>query len=186
MGAVALMLADPKLTPVTCGCVAGVVCPAGMVTLTGEIVTLLLSLLDSVTVTPPDGAAVPNVIGNATDWLGPTAMLEGSVIVPGATTVMLAVVSATLGKKLAWRVVVPGATPVTVTVALVALAAMVTVAGTVATPVLLELRFITTPPAGAGADKFSVRFWVAVPVMVAVAGEKLAVAVTCTVWLADV
>src|SRR5437588_10813894 len=101
-------------------------------------------------------------------------------------TVIDAVVSAKFGRELAWIVVVPSATPVTVTVALVALAAMVTVAGTVATPVLLELRFITTPPAGAGADKFSVRFWVAVPVLVPRAEERLAVAVTCTVWLADV
>ena len=41
---------------------------------------------------------------------------------------------------------------------LVALAAKLTLAGTVAAPVLLELRFIVKPPAGAGADKFKVRF----------------------------
>ena len=66
------------------------------------------------------------------------------------------------------------------------MAAKVTVAGTVAAPVLLELRFIVKPPAGAGADKFNVRFWVAIPVIVRLVGEKLAVAVTCTVWLAEV
>ena len=162
------------------------VCPAAIVTVVGETVTLAVSLLDRATVTPPDGAAAGNVTANAADWLGPTVTFDGRPMVPALTTVTLAVVSAKFGRELAWIVVVPSATPVTVTVALVALAAMVTVAGTVATPVLLELRFITTPPAGAGADKFSVRFWVAVPVMVAVAGEKLAVAVTCTVWLADV
>ena len=72
----------------------------------------------------------------------------------------------------------PGATPVTATLTLVALAAKFTVAGTVATPVLLELRFMVRPPVGAGADKFKVRFCVAVPVMVRLVGEKLAVAAT--------
>ena len=38
------------------------------------------------------------------------------------------------------------------------LAAMVTVAGTVAAPLLSELRFTTTPPAGAGEERFKVRF----------------------------
>ena len=77
-------------------------------------------------------------------------------------------------------VVEPGATPVTVTEALLDPAAMFTEAGTVATPVLLELKVITTPAAGAGADKFSVRFCVPVPTTVALLGEKLAVAVTWT------
>ena len=83
-------------------------------------------------------------------------------------------------------VVVPGATPVTATIALVALAAKLTVAGTVAAPVLLELKLMVKPPAGAGADRFRVRFCVAVPVIVRLVGEKLAVAATCTLWLADV
>jgi len=175
------MLADPKLTPVTCGWIAGVVCPAAIVTVVGETVTLAVSLLDRATVTPPDGAAAGNVTANAADWLGPTVTFDGRPMVPALTTVTLAVVSAMLGRELAWMVVVPGVTLVTGTVTLVALAAIVTVAGTVATPVLLELKLKATPPAGAGADKFSVRFWVAIPVMVPVLGEKLAVAVTCTV-----
>ena len=83
-------------------------------------------------------------------------------------------------------VAVPGATLVTATLTLVALAAKVTVEGTVATPVLLELKLIVKPPAGAGADRFKVRFWVAMPVRVRLAGEKLALAATCTLWLADV
>ena len=43
----------------------------------------------------------------------------------------------------------PAATPVTVTVAEVMPAAMLTVDGTVAMPVLLELRLIVRPPVGA-------------------------------------
>ena len=100
-GAEALMLADPKLTPLTCGCVDGVVCPAAMLTLVGDTVTFVVSLLLRVTVTPPAGAAVPSVTANCADWLGPTVMPEGSVIVPGAATVTLAVVSATFGRALA-------------------------------------------------------------------------------------
>ena len=50
------------------------------------------------------------------------------------------------------------ATPVTGTGTLVAPAANVTVAGTVALLVSLELRLTTKPPAGAGPDRFSVRF----------------------------
>ena len=84
--------------------------------------------------------------------------MDGKPIDPALTTVTLAVVSAMFGEELACTVAVPGATPVTATVALVALAAIVTVAGTVATPVLLELRLKVTPPVGAGADRFSVRF----------------------------
>ena len=52
----------------------------------------------------------------------------------------------------------PGATPVTGTVTLVVPARKVTDAGTVATPVLSEIKLMVCPPAGAGADRFSVRF----------------------------
>jgi hypothetical protein len=89
------MLADPKLTPVTCGCTPGVVCPAATVTVGGEIVTFEASLLLSVTVTPPEGAGVPKTMENATDWLGPTVTFVGSNIAPGSTTVTLAVTSGT-------------------------------------------------------------------------------------------
>ena len=61
------MLADPKFTPLTCGCVAGVVCPAAMLTVVGDTVTFVVSLLLSVTVTPPDGAAAGKVTVNAAD-----------------------------------------------------------------------------------------------------------------------
>ena len=60
------------------------------------------------------------------------------------------------------------------------------VAGTVATVVLLELRLIVNPPGGAGADRFSVRFWLAIPVIVNVVGKKLSVSATFTFKLAAV
>ena len=157
-GAEALMIADPKLIPFTCGCVAGVVEPVAMNTLAGVTLTFDGSLLASVTVMPPAGAAAGSVIGNATDWPSPTLALDDTRMVPGLTTVTLAVVSPTLGRALAWIAAEPIPTPVTGTVTLVALAANVTVAGTMATPELLELRLMVRPPAGAGADRFRERF----------------------------
>jgi hypothetical protein len=43
-----------------------------------------------------------------------------------------------------------------------------------------ELRLMMTPPAGAAADKVSVRFCVLNPEMIRVSGGKLTVAFTCT------
>ena len=77
------------------------VCPAAMLTLVGDMVTFVVSRLLRVRVTPPAGAGVPSVTGNATAWPGPTIMPEGRVMVPGATTVTLAVVSAIFGRALA-------------------------------------------------------------------------------------
>ena len=59
------------------------------------------------------------------------------------------------GAALAWIEVEPVETPVTATVALVAPDAKVTLDGTVATPVLSELKFMVTPLAGAGAERIS-------------------------------
>lgn len=107
------MFTVPKLMPFTCGCAAGVVAPAAMKTLVGVTVSFELSLLASVTVTPPDGAGVPNVTGNGADWFGPTVRFAGRLMLPGLTTIAVAVTSATNGSALAWIFVVPGATPVT-------------------------------------------------------------------------
>src|SRR5438477_459569 len=71
-GAVAVMLAEPRLAPVTCGCVVGCVCPAAMLTVLGEMLTLPESLLERVTVTPPCGAAADSVSANGADWVNPT------------------------------------------------------------------------------------------------------------------
>jgi len=71
----------------------------------------------------------------------------------------------------------PADTPVTGTDTLVAPVPKVTVAGTVATVASLELK-LTTSPAGDGADRFSVRLWVAAPLIVRATGEKLIVGLT--------
>jgi hypothetical protein len=61
------MLAEPKLTPVICGCADGVVAPLKILTLDGEMDTLLGSELESVTTTPLAGAGVESVTGKAAD-----------------------------------------------------------------------------------------------------------------------
>lgn len=65
-GAEALMFADPRLRPVTCGCVAGHELPAAMKTL-GGTVAVEVSLLARETVTPPAGAGAGKVTGNSAD-----------------------------------------------------------------------------------------------------------------------
>ena len=85
-----------------------------------------------------------------------------------------------MGIALAWMVAEPVDTPETGTVAVVVFCGKNTVAGTVATDGLLELRLTVRPPAGADADKFRVRFCVVGPTIVAFCGRKLTFAVTCT------
>ena len=93
---------------------------------------------------------------------------------------MLAVVSAN-SAALARIVAEPGATPVTVTLAEVALAKIVTLAGTVATAVFVELKLIVVPPTGAGPDIVRVNVLVPTSINVRLAGEKAIVAVTLAV-----
>ena len=180
------MVADPRLTPFTFGCIAGLIEPGLIDTVVGEIVTLLLSLLASVMATPPEGAGADSATANDTDCPGPTTTFDGNTMLPGLATVTFAVVSAINGNALAWMTVVPSATPVTGTVTLEAFPCNTTIDATVATAGLLELRLIARPTAGAGADKFNVRFCAVIPVMVKFNGKKLRVAVTCTVALAGV
>jgi len=135
------------------------VAPAGMVMLLGTLARL--ELLRSCTTTPPAGAGLLRVTV-------PVAVL------PPQTEVGLIVSdwSVTLGAGLTVRVAVretPPAEAVIVTLvaletarvetvkfALVAPAGTVTVLGTVATLVLLLLRFTTNPPDGAGAVRVPV------------------------------
>ena len=84
------------------------------------------------------------------------------------------------------RVAEPAATTDTAIVTLVELAAKVMVAGTVTTPVLLELKLTTSPLAGAGADRFNWALPDLMPEIVRLVGEKLSVAPTWTGWLAAV
>ena len=101
------------------------------------------------------------------------------------TTVMTAVASVKPPKP-ARIVVAPALTPVTGTVTVVAFAAIVTVAGTVAVAVEEELMLTVNPPGGAGPDKVRVRFLVSAPFSVIEAGARLMVAVTfaaCVAWV---
>ena len=155
----------------------------------GEMVTLEGSLLIRLMNTPPDGAGTASVTGNGAVWPNCTFTLAGRMIPGcGAETVTPAAAVPKLGVE-AEIVAVPAATPVTGTATWVALAAKATVAGTVATPVLVELKVTVAPPAGAGADRFSVRFCVEPAPSVKVAGMKEldppAAASTCICPLPD-
>ncbi len=180
------MVADPTPAPVTCGCTAGVVAPAAIDTLAGTV-TLDGSLLSRVTVTPPAGAGTDKVTANAADCPSPTAVLAGTLIVGTACTFTVAVA---FGIPAALAVIVTGpptATPVTGTGTLVAPAANVTVAGTVALLVSLELRLTTNPPAGACPPaRFSVRFPVVPTVTDSGDPVKFNVADTLTVPMPEV
>lgn len=92
----------------------------------------------------------------------------------GLRIVIAAAVSEMLGGALAWMVVYPAATPVTGTLTLVVFGANVTVEGTVATPVLSDVKFTVKPPAGAGVASCSVKVPVFCPVIVKVSGTKVA------------
>jgi len=140
------------------------------------------SLLESATVRPPAGAAADRVTANGVAAPNCAAMLAGRTIEPNCCTVTSAVVSAIFGAPvLAVIVVEPAATGVIGTLAVVAPAAIVTVDGTVALPVLLEARSNTRPPAGAAPERFSVRFLGAAPVIVRLDGVREICALTCTV-----
>jgi hypothetical protein len=146
------MVADGvlRLTPVTNTCVADVVAPAAMKTLAGDTVTFDVSLLARLMVTPPVGAFANRDTANVLNPPIPTDTLP-MVIEPRETAVTVTLAVADV-MPVALAVIVTGpptATPVTVTVTLVAPAVKFTVAGTVATPVALEVRFTVKPAGGA-------------------------------------
>ena len=107
------MSAEPKLTPVTWGCVTGVVAPCEMKTVPGEMVTFDVSLLLRVMVTPPTGAPVTSDTGNGTDWLGPTVMPLCKTMEPNKLTLTFSEPLLNPA-EFATIVVFPTATPVTV------------------------------------------------------------------------
>jgi len=157
-GAEALIVAVPSLRPLIWDCVVGVVWPARMVKLVGEMVTVLLSVLDNVTVTFPT-AGCGSVTAKVACFPRPTVGLFGRPIEPAGTTVTVTLVFGTFGAGvLAVIVAGPTATAVTGTIVVVAPGANDTLAGTVATPVALEVRLIVKPPAGAAPDSVNVRF----------------------------
>jgi hypothetical protein len=172
----AVMFAVPTLTPVTWGWVVGVVAPAAIVTEAGAIVTREGLLLTRLIVTGFAGATDKLTL-KGTDCDSPTEVLAGNVIPPPLWTDTLAAASGMLGSAAAWIVVAPRATAVIWTEALSDWAGIVTVAGTVAMPVLSERR-LSVRAVGVGADSFTVTFWLVIPVMVICAGTKDTLAVT--------
>jgi len=155
----------------------------------GEIVTAEVFALNKLTVTPPVGATTDNVTGKETDWPGATRTLDGRPIDPkfacGVTVTEAAPLETLVA--LALMVVEPALTPVIGTLTLVALAAMETVAGTVAKAVLLEVRLTVSPPAGAWPpDKFKVKLCVEPAETLNEFGEKLRLSLEfATVTLAE-
>jgi hypothetical protein len=151
----------------------------------GETVKVEGSLLARA-INTVDEAGAARLTGNGAHSPGATVTFAGRIMSAAVLTVTFAVASVRLG-ALARITDVPGATPVTDTVTVVSFSGMLTVGeATVATPVLLELTLNVKPPAGAGPDKVSVRFCVAVPLMARFCGVKLMVAVTWTSLLAVV
>src|SRR5579864_7136251 len=99
-GAEALMVGDPTALPVTCGCVVGAVAPAAMNTLAVTL-ALVESVLLSVTVTPPVGAALGKLTFKVADWPACTVNVDGMLSVPKDTAETLVVASARFGESLA-------------------------------------------------------------------------------------
>jgi len=116
--------------------------------------------LNKLTVTPPAGAAplivtVPVVVCPETTLAG----LKDNIVTTGCgTTVRFAVMGKVSGgvTVMVTLVLVATANVVTLKVPLVAPAAMVKLAGTVAAPVLLLIRVIVNPPVGAAPFRFTV------------------------------
>ena len=157
--------------------------------LAGHAVAIEGLALASVMDTPPAGAGVPNVTGKLAVLPDMIVTFTDTRMPPAAACATLTEAVA-LPKLSALAVIVtdPADTPVTGTDTLLAPVATLTTAGTVATAALLVLR-LTVSAAVAGVDKFSVRFCVADPLIVMLAGEKLIVVavtppVTCTWELA--
>jgi hypothetical protein len=184
-GPLAVMLAEPRFTPVMVGCALGAVCPAGIVILAVEIVTFEVSPLDRLIVMSA-AAGLERLTAKVAWAPNPTVGLDGRVMLSGAVTTTLVVAAATVvATGVAVIVVGPGATDVIGTFTVVAPAAIVTLAGTVATPVLLDVRFTLRPLAGAADVIFKATFCVLTPVIVTVGTANVKVVVTFTAALAD-
>ena len=130
-----------------------VVAPAATVTLTGTVAAAVL-LLDSATTAPPAGAAALNVTVPV-DAV-PPVRLVGFTLTDTRVTGTGFTVSVAVCVPLYVPVIVTGVAAATVNVvtgnvAVVAPAATVTLAGTVAAAVLLLDSATTAPPAGAAA-----------------------------------
>jgi hypothetical protein len=123
---------------------------AATVTLAGTCAAAVL-LLDRTTTVPPEGAG-PFSVTVPVDEVEPVtaAGLTATELTTGAFTVKLAFWVVPLVAEMVNEVLTATGLVVTVKVAVVALAATVTLAGTCAAAVLLLDRTTTAPPEGAG------------------------------------
>ena len=144
------------LTPVTVA--AALVAGAVMVTLAGDTVAFVVSLLTRLMVSGEVGADGTDTV--RLDVPPRTGPAFDTVIGGGVITLTEAVVFATaVFGTLAVMVTGPPAfTPVTGTVTVFVPAAIVTDVGTEAVVESLEVRLIGRPPVGALADRVSVKF----------------------------
>ncbi len=173
--AVALMFASPGATPLICGCTAGEVVPAAIMAL-AVTVAFEASLDARVTMSPPAGAGVNKLTGNAALWPTVTVIFAGTLIVAGGAIVTLTpAVAFAIPEALAVIVVEPALMPVIATEALLENGWKLTVGATEATALLLLARLTVSPAAGAAEEIVNSRFWVAAPLIAKLAGEKFIV-----------
>ena len=158
------------------------VAPARIITLGVTIATDGVSLLKVIVTFEGAGAGRLTAIG--VEAFGVTVTPDCKPIDCRMVTVTLTEASGMFGSKFAWIRVDPPVprTPVIGTETELLPAGMVTVAGTVATPVLSECRLIVRA-FGVVAESVSVKFCVVPPESVRAPGGKLTVAVTFTVAL---
>src|SRR5215475_9364087 len=113
-----------------------------------------LSLLASVTLTPPGRAGLERKTGIGVNSPGASLTPEASVIPVPPETLTVAVASGTLGKPVdAVMVACPEASPVMVAVVLEAFGWNTAEAEMLATVGLLEVRLTVSPDGGAGLER---------------------------------
>lgn len=144
--------------------------------------TLVASLLVSVMYTS-SGAGSDKLTGKAVSVNAGAVITLAGKMIPVITDTATVALDTFGTVELAVIVVEPSATPVTGTETLVAPVVKVTDGGTVAALVFEEIK-LTTKPAGAGPDKFKVRFCVEPVVILTVLWAKLSELPTVTVGLA--
>src|ERR1700737_363540 len=174
-----MMAAIPKPRPVIWGSEAGAWKPAAMNTVCGVTVSFEGSVLIRITFMGA-GAGKGKLRESGAVWPSPIVPAPMRLSLLASVTVSFAVISARLGRALAWITAEPVPVPVTGTVTLVAPAIKVTVSGTVAVGASVEFKAIVKPLPGAGPERLSVKFSVAFPLIVRFCGEKLIDAVTRT------
>jgi len=116
-------------------------------------VTLAVFPLTKFTVVD-SGAGEDRVTGNGADCPSPSVTFVGIWMVPSITELTVATAGAITG-IFDWAVIVavPGLNAVTRTVPMVLPCGTITLVGTVATEVLLDVRLKVRPPVGAGAER---------------------------------